>query len=240
MATARFIQRVTVLTVASIFVVSGCSTTGGARTASAGGCGAETYLLAGGVGAILGALAGGEKGAAIGAVGGAALAAAYCFGVKSETKQAKTETQVEQEYKRANQGALPDNPQVVAYNVQMNPPTGRVAKGNTLELKSQADVLNGRLKKADKVEEELVLSLGGEKVQNVVKPMPSTAGGFVNVHKITIPQQFQEGSYQVASRLRINGQPVANTARNQTLQIVKVDGEMRFALLESSPQMKAF
>lgn len=240
MSTARFIQRASVLTFASIFVVSGCATTGGTTTSGIGGCGAETYLLAGGVGAILGALAGGEKGAAYGAAGGAALAAAYCFGVKSETKQAKTATQVEQEYKRANQGGLPDDPQVVAYKVQMNPLNGRVAKGNTLEINSQADVLNGRLKKADKVEEELVLSLGGEKVQNVVKPMPSTAGGFESVHKITIPQQFQEGNYQVASRLRINGQPVANTARKQTLQIVRVDGEMRFALLESSPQQKVF
>jgi len=240
MVKARFIQRVTVLTVASIFVVSGCTSTGATRTSGIGGCGPETYLLAGGVGAVLGAIAGGKEGAAYGAAGGAALAAAYCFAVKSETKQAKTETQVEQEYKRANQGALPDNPQVVAYRVQMNPPNGRVTKGNTLELNSQADVLNGRLKKADKVEEELVLSLGGEKVQNVVKPMPATAGGFVNVHKITIPQQFQEGNYQVASRLRINGQPVANTARQQTLQIVKVDGEMQFALLESSSHQKVF
>lgn len=240
MVTAKLIQRATVLTVASIFVVSGCTSTGGARTSGFGGCGAETYLLAGGVGAILGALAGGKEGAAYGAAGGAALAAVYCFAVKSETQQAKTETQVEQEYKRTNKGSLPDDPQVIAYNVQMNPPTGRVAKGNTLELNSQADVLNGRIKKADKVEEELVLSLGGEKVQNVVKPMPAAAGGFVNVHKITIPQQFQEGKYQVASRLRINGQPVANTTRQQTLQIVKVDGEMRFALLENSPQLKVF
>lgn len=227
------VRRLGIVSLAGVVFVSGCASTGGGSHTSSGvgGCGATTYLVSGGVGALLGSAVGGKGGALKGAALGAAAAAVYCFTVKSESKETKTAQQVEQAYKQNNQGKLPDAPQVVAYNMQMSPSSGVVSKGKTVELRSYAEVINGRLQKADRVEEELILSLESDKLQTLVKPMPNVGGGFSNTHKLTVPAQFQDGTYQIASRLLINGQPVSSSVRQQKIMVVTIDGELKVALL---------
>lgn len=234
----QFNVRFIAASVAVALAVSGCAGNAPRQgepssAGNTGSCGGGTVAGAAVGGALLGALVGGRKGAAAGAALGGGAAAIYCFGFNSESRQTKTAAQVDQEYRQQNRGNLPDAPMVTAYSTHVTPANGVVGKGGALELNSQAQVVNGKYRKADKVEEEFVMSYNNEKLQGFVKPMPSAAGAYENKTTINVPKQFQDGTYTIASRVLVNGDPVGNP-RVTKMQVVTVNGETRIALMDVS------
>lgn len=216
--------------------LAGCATQGGGNNPGSsadagGGCGVGTVALGAVGGALVGGLLGGKKGAVIGAGAGAGLAGIYCFAIKSESRQTKTAAQVEQEYRQENRGSLPDKPMLTAYSTQITPANGVVSKGGVIELTSRAQVVNGTVQKADKVEEEITLYYDKEPMQKAVKAMPNSVGGFENKTTIAVPKKFQEGTYSVASRVLVNGEPVGQTSTAK-VKVVTINGQMTIAMAD--------
>lgn len=234
----QFNVRLVAVSVAVALAVSGCAGTGSRQgepssAGTPGSCGGGTVAGAAVGGALLGALVGGRKGAAAGAALGGGAAAIYCFGFNSESRQTKTAAQVDQEYRQQNRGSLPDTPMLTAYTTNISPANGVVGKGGALEISSQAQVVNGKIRKADRVEEEFVMSYNNEKVGEFSKAMPSAAGAFENKTTINVPKKFQDGAYTIASRVLVNGEPVGNPKVTR-MQVVTVNGEIRIALMDAS------
>lgn len=145
-----------------------------------------------------------------------------CIQIESEVAQRRTSEQSERDYRAQNQGKLPEKVSVV-YTTKMTPSGGIVKKGGELTLVGHVEVVNGTKEKVHSVEEELVLSYNGEKMQSIVKPMSGSAGVFETKHLVSIPQQFQDGRYTIASRVLINGAVVPTTTRKQKLDVVWID-----------------
>lgn len=235
-------KRMLAMSLLGVFVISGCATpnrgsntsANGGSSADSNGCSAGHYVAGGLLGAVLGAAVGGKSGALKGGVIGAAITAAACMVIDSQSQQVKSASAVNEEYKTKNRGQLPATPTVQTYSTAMSPATGRVSKGNRVELTSRADVVDGSQTRIQKVEEELTLSLAGEKLTSRVKDMGPAGGSFENKFSIPIPAQFQDGAYTVSTRLLINGKPIAGSERQRQMIVATIDGSMTFALLEEN------
>ena len=224
-----------------VLLVSGCASTGqgaggGSQSSGMSGCSPGSYVGAVIGGALLGALIGGNKGAAIGAATGVAAAGVYCLAINSRTDQTRTAQEVEQNYRTVNNGALPAQPTVQTYRSQINSPSnGVIKKGSTVQMASYAEVVNGREQRANTIEEVTTLYYGGEKFgEPSSKSMSASgSGGFSSTSSFQIPQKFQDGAYVIVTQLYVNGQPVANSTRQQKLQVVTINGQMNLALLDT-------
>src|SRR5215813_10183191 len=134
--------------------LAGCATQqGGGAPAPDTFSGDCNPLIAGGIGAAIGALAGGSKNRGAGAAAGAAIGALACVAYNYATKQTKTSQQVANEYKAKNKGALPASATVTRFNVQVAP-TAKVQAGNAVNVASNIEVVPGTANPNPTVEQE--------------------------------------------------------------------------------------
>lgn len=152
----------------------------------------------------------------------------HCVQIESEVAQRRSAEQAEKDYRAQNKGKLPEMASVI-YSTKMTPSDGIVKKGGVLTLVGHVEVVGGTSQKIHLLEEELVLSYNGEKMQRVVKPMSGSGGAFETKHIVSIPQQFQDGRYTIASRVLINGSVVPSTTRKQKLDVVLTESHFQLA-----------
>lgn len=168
-------------------------------------------LIAGGIGAALGALVGGRdrvRGAAI----GAGVGALACVGYNYYTKQTKSAQQVTDEYKAAHRGTLPARATVTRFNTNVQP-NANVPAGSAVTVVSYIEVVPGSDNPRPSVEQQIALySPDGKEVANARKPAneSSGGGGFETSFRFTLPQGVPQGVYPVRSQVFVNGQPAAN------------------------------
>jgi len=210
----RAVGATVILTLA---LLAGCATTPSGDSAAAGG---DTTpgcnpLIGAGIGAAVGAIANKGKGALV----GAAVGALGCMAINALTKQTKPATQVEDEYKKNNKGALPAEPVVSAYNVAIQPsPT--ITSGQPVAITSNSEVVSGTATPVSEIREELALldPTGKEqaKKSKVLTEKSAGSGGYENQFNFKLPQGVPQGAYTIRTTLYINGAPAkVNDAKVQ-------------------------
>ncbi|MGF6739725.1 hypothetical protein [Paraburkholderia atlantica] len=187
-------------------------------------CSVGTTAVAGAaVGALIGALAGGTKGALIGAAAGGVLGGAGCYAVNVRSRQVRTAAQVDHDY-IVRRGALPPQPQLVAYNVQVG---NQAVRGKPFIVNTEVELVNGRYQQIHDVKEQIVLlDPKGQPFKNGTKPLESqnaSGGRFENSFELTLPQGVSQGVYAMKTNLYVNGQLVAS--RDLSTQLVIDHGE---------------
>jgi hypothetical protein len=210
--------------------LAGCATQGGGAPAPDTFSGDCNPLIAGGIGAAIGALAGGSKNRGTGAAAGAAIGALACVAYNYATKQTKTAQQVSDEYKAKNRGNLPANATVTRFNVQVAP-TSKVQAGNAISVASNIEVVPGTSNPSPTVEQEITLfSPDGSQAGKARKPASQAAGGgaFETAFKFSLPQGVPQGVYPVKSQLYVDGKPLAGTDTRFQV-VVAPDGVLRLA-----------
>ncbi|HKT99457.1 MAG TPA: hypothetical protein VJS30_23455 [Paraburkholderia sp.] len=185
-------------------------------------CSVGTSAVAGAaVGALIGALAGGGKGALIGAAAGGVLVGAGCYAVNVRSRQVRTAAQVDHDY-IARRGSLPAQPQVVAYNVQVN---NHAVRGKPFIVNTEVELVNGRYQQVNDVREQIVLfDPKGEPFKNGTKPLETqnaSGGKFENSFELTLPQGVSQGVYAMKTNLYVNGRLAAT--RDLRTQVVMDD-----------------
>ena len=204
--------------------LTGCATTDGAENPDNQNKGKV-------VGALLGAAIGAAlnrkdpaKGAAIGAAVG--LAAGYMFD-KYTVKQMRSADEVEEAYRLANAGQLPDSTTVAKYATHTEP-TGVVTRGGELKFVSDVEVIRGTTagNQADVIEQELVLfDPSGEGEKRIRKPAleSSTASGaYLTEFTFRPSESMAQGVYPFKTILYLNGEQVGESS-----------GEIQVASVES-------
>jgi len=214
--------RIFALGLATATVLSGCATTGGTSSTSGGGDKKCNPWATGVVGAVLGAAIGStrDRDAAVkGAVAGAAIGALGCLAINATSRQTQTAETVEGEYRKANSGALPSAPAVLAYDISVSP-YGKVAAGQPIEVKTQLKIVDGTAQKVSSVREELILlDTSGKEIRRVGKDVSGTAGGgYENTFTFAFPKGVSQGVYGVKTELLVNGKVVDHNA--EALQLV--------------------
>lgn len=211
--------------------LAGCATQqGGGAPAPDTFSGDCNPLIAGGIGAAIGALAGGSKNRGTGAAAGAAIGALACVAYNYATKQTKTAQQVSDEYKAKNRGTLPANATVTRFNVQVAP-TSKVQAGNAISVASNIEVVPGTSNPRPTVEQEITLfSPDGSQAGKAKKPASQAGGGgaFETAFKFSLPQGVPQGVYPVKSQLYVDGKPAAGTDTRFQV-VVAPEGFIRLA-----------
>jgi hypothetical protein len=218
------------LTAAASLTVTGCAH----KDKSAGsGDGDPCNVVLGVVaGVIGGALLDKEKRARGAAIGGAAGALA-CIAVNAVTRRTRTSQQVEDEYKSANAGQLPQGaPVLQSYNVRVNPATD-VKSGERFQVVSNITVVRSANQPVSEVRESLTLTGPDGNTRTAEKNASEQpgSGAFENTFTLSLPAGVAPGSYPVTTKLSVNGKVAAE--RQQTLRVVAArDGGLTVALLE--------
>jgi energy-converting hydrogenase Eha subunit A len=202
---------------AASMLVAGCATPNGAPgNASADDSSECNPVIAAGVGAAIGVLVGDSaRGAAI----GAGLGAIACVIVNYSAEQVKSAQQVQDEYKRANKGRLPEQTTLVKYETQMNP--GAIRPGQKAQSVSYIEIVQGKNDPNPRVEEEMTLYKPDGKLLKTVRKAvsgTSSAGAFKGGFTIPLPEGVPQGVYPVKTALYLNGMKVSN--RESKLQVV--------------------
>lgn len=176
--------------------------------------------LAAGAGALLGGLIAKGNDRLRGAALGAALGAGACLAWDYHAKQTKTATQVQDEYRRANRGALPDESRVTFYDTRVSP-AQRIAPGDQVIVVSDIEIVQGsRDYLAPQLEEEVVIVRpdGQEIRARKQANQGSYAGGYRTSYTLRMPEGVQPGVYPVRTSLYLNGRPVET--RRAEIQVV--------------------
>jgi hypothetical protein len=214
MKVTRTWTRITIAPAIAALALASCATqgdgTGGLSTGDffSGNC---NPLLLGGIGAAAGALLGGRDRRAAGAAIGASVGALACMAYNYQTRQTKSAQQVTEEYKAANNGAVPTVATVTRFNTQVSPQEA-VHAGNAVVVVSQIDVVPGTNDPRPKVESQVALyEPGGKETLNARKPANEKpdGGGFETSFRFTLPDGVPQGVYPVKSQVLVNGQPAA-------------------------------
>lgn len=195
-------------------LAAGCATTDERTTGR--WTGATIGAIAGG---IIGAKEKGLKGAVIGAAAGGA--AGYLVGWLVDeyvARRTKTAQQVREEYRLPEKSAAAE-PRVLAYDLRVAPSEG-LPRGREAEAVSTFD-LNAPQGAALTVEEER--SLVAPDGKDIVRKRYSYkevdgAGGYEFRHRMPIPKEADQGRYEYASQLFVNGKP-AGSARSGFLVV---------------------
>ena len=215
-------------TVAATVLLSGCASTG------SGGSDADPCNLL--VGAIIGGLSGAlldrnKRGR--GAVIGAAAGAVACVAVNAVSRQTRTASQVEEDYKRANSGRLPpSDPVVQSYSINLDPGT-RVRAGEKFQVVSNMVVVSGAAQPVTEVKETLALVSPDGKTRSAEKRANDRAGSgaYENRFTLTLPEGVSAGTYPIKTQLYVNGRQVGERAQNLSI-VAGRDGALHLAVVE--------
>lgn len=223
---------------AGALAVSGCATDGMMGGDSSSGSDPCNILIGGIIGAAAGAILDRNRrgrGAAIGAAAGALT----CVAVNAVSRQTRSAQQVEEDYRRANQGQLPpDEPVVQAYNVLVNPNAG-VPSGERLQVVSNMTVVRGSKQPVNEVREVLTLTGPDGKTRTAEKTASAQpgSGAYENAFSLTLPKGVAPGAYPVNTQLYVNGRQMAE--RKQELRVIAHhQNELRFVLADVSPGIR--
>ena len=220
---------------AGIFAVSGHASS--AVAAETGADSDPCNLLVGGIlGGVAGALLDRNR-RGRGAAVGAAVGALACVAVNAASKQTRTAQQVEEDYRKNNQGQLPpEDPVVQAYDVTVNPDAG-VQAGEKLLVVSNITVVRSANQQVKEVKELLTLTGPDGKTRTAEKKASEQAGSgaYENTFSLTLPKGVSPGAYPVSTQLFVNGKVLAE--RNQELRVVAQGDALRFVLLDITPAM---
>lgn len=217
-------RNVTIAAIAAGILASGCVTNqgspGSARAPQDTQAGECNMALAAGAGALLGGLLAKGNNRVRGAALGAALGAGACLAWDYHAKQTKTASQVQDEYRRANRGALPGESKVTHYDTRMSPST-RIAPGEQVTVISDIEIVQGsRDYQAPQLEEEVVIVRpDGKEIRTRKQANPGDyAGGYRTSYTLRMPEGVQPGIYPVRTSLYLNGRPVET--RRADIQVV--------------------
>ena len=222
-------RRLLALTVAAALVLSACAVPGPDDQSSGAMSGGCNPMLAAGVGALVGGLLGGGNNTLRGAALGSGVAALACAGLNYQAQQVKSAKQVQDEYKLAHRGMLPEQATLVRYDTTFPPSSLR--GGQMAQTASYIEVAPGSRDMTPTVEEELTLyKPNGALLQTVRKPVSATngSGAFRGGFSIPLPQGVPQGIYPIKTALYLNGQRVAG--QNNTLQVVDLGTTRMLAL----------
>jgi len=232
-------RRLMALFVASSLVLGGCAAPGPNRAPATagtdGGNGASADcnpLLAAGVGALVGGLLGGGKNTLRGAALGSAAAALGCVAFNYQAQQVKTAQQVQDDYRKAHRGTLPEQATLVRYDTTF--PANSVRGGQKATTASYIEVAPGTRDLTPTVEEELTLyKPDGGVLKTVRKPVSPTngSGAFRGGFSIPFPEGVPQGVYPIRTALYVNGKRVAG--QENKLQIVDLGGQQRMLALNT-------
>lgn len=177
-------------------------------------------------GALLGALLGGKKHRVAGAAVGGALGAATCVAVNYHSRQVKSAQEVDQEYQRANGGAMPEHASLIRYDSHFNP-ANRIVAGGSTSLDSYIEVARGSDGVEPRVEEAITLvGPDGKTVKSFTKQasQAASAGAFETQFALTMPEGVPEGTYEFHTSLLLNGQAVHDSVL--PLQVISGNGRV--------------
>lgn len=217
-------------TVIVAMTLTGCATTQSGEQAAAGGSAPNCNPLIGaGVGAAIGAIANKGKGALV----GAAVGALGCMAINAMTRQTKPASQVEEDFRKSNKGALPAEPVVSAYNVVIQP-TSAITAGHAVSITSNAEVVSGTRVPITEIREELaLLDPTGKEQAKKVKVLTETStgsGGYESQFNFKLPQGVPQGAYTIRTTLYVNGAPAkVNNAKMQMVFSPRLDHKIRVA-----------
>ena len=139
------------------------------------------------VGALLGAAVAKGNNRVRGAALGAGLASLACAAVNYSARQTKSASQVQQEYRTANNGLLPDLNRVTRYETAMDG-GGRIRPGGQLSVLSTIEVVQGRNDRPPVLEEEIVLQRpDGKEVRNRKRATENGGGAFNTSFMMKMP-----------------------------------------------------
>jgi hypothetical protein len=216
-------RRALALAIAAALISSGCAAPGpngagqndAAPGSTASAAPAQGFdcnpAVAAGIGAVVGGLLGGGKNTVRGAALGAGLGALACVALNYQTQQVKTGKQVQDEYKSAHRGALPEQATLVRYDTSFTPASLR--PGQKAQITSYIEVAPGTRDMTPTVEEELTLyKPDGTVARSARKAVSATngSGGFKGGFAIPLPDGMPQGVYPVKTALYLNGKRVGD------------------------------
>lgn len=213
------------IAIASVFLVSGCATTGqGGSQGQNVAAGAAIGAVAGcGLAVMLGQKC--AKGALVGATVGAVAGWTY------ESKKVATAESVNTQA-RKDGVVIPDD-KVVLGDYKVAPNTSSVRQGDSIVTNSTITLL-GRSNTPPKVEERLILVTpeGKEGAPQIGKlAAVDGAGEYVSTGKFTIPKGFPQGKYTVKSQLTLDDKVAANKTFN--VQVANIEGNQVIRLVSA-------
>jgi hypothetical protein len=157
-------------------------------------------------GALIGALLGGKRGAAI----GGALGATVCVAANYRAQKVRSAQEVENAYRQANGGQMPEHATLVTYESHVQP-AARIKPGDASVLASYIEVAQGSDGIAPRIEEEITLvGPDGKTLKTLRKPANegASSGAFQTEFGFTLPKGVREGQYEFRTAVLINGEPV--------------------------------
>jgi hypothetical protein len=186
------------------------------------------------IGAVAGALLSRGNNRLKGAAIGGGLAAAICVAYNYKTRQTKTAQQVSTEYTQQHQGEVPTQSFVAQYETHVGP-ADQIRRGDSADLASTIDVIQGTDGIDPKVEEEITL-LGpdGKPLRTTRKPAnPSGGGGeYQTQFTFKLPDGAPQGAYAFKTALYLNGQQVKEGSAN--LQVASAQDRSTRSLLAAA------
>lgn len=208
--------------------VSGCVTTSGAgngvansgTAANSDDCNAGLMTLGG---AVVGGLLAKGSNRVRGAALGAGLAGLACMAWNYQAKQTRTAQQVQQDYRQANRGRMPERAQVVFYESRITP-AAQVRPGGQVMLNSDITVVGGAHDAVlPVVEEEMTLIRpdGKRVVSRKVVNEGQGAGGYQSSFTLSMPKGVPDGEYPIKTALYLDGKQI--DTRDLSLQVVMRD-----------------
>ena len=210
-------QRTIGLICIATMVLTGCATPGGSQGSSSSSSETAIRCAAFGVGgAVIGGLLGGKSGAVKGVIAGLAA----CAVVEIATRQTKSASDVDQQYKANNHNQLPATAKVDEYTTVVTP-NGAAKAGDAITVRSTIRVVAGTNQPIQEVKEVLVAyAPSGDEFKRGEKKINDTTGSgeYDNSFTLTLPSSAPQGTYKLTTQLFINGQPSTTvTATNMTI-----------------------
>lgn len=201
-------------------LASGCASTNG----DGAGMSNESMIRCAALGtggALVGALLGGTKGA----IGGAAAGLAACAVIEIASRQTKSASDVDREYKAANRNRLPPTAKIDAYNTVVTP-NGLVKAGDTIKVASSIRAVSGTSEPVQEVKEVLVAyAPSGEEFKRGEKTVNTSTGSgeYDNSFALRLPQGSPQGTYKIKTQVFLNGKPGAT--RESSVQFARINGQ---------------
>ncbi|MFL9923692.1 hypothetical protein PQR62_05440 [Herbaspirillum lusitanum] len=172
-------------------------------------------------GALVGGLLGGTKGA----IGGAVAGLAACAVIEYSSRQTKTASEVDREYKAANRNRLPPAAKIDSYSTVVTP-NAPVKAGDTIKVNSAIRAVSGAQEQVTEVKEVLVAyAPSGDEFKRGEKIVSSTPGSgeYDNSFSLRLPQGAPQGTYKIKTQVFLNGKPGAT--RESSVQFARVNGQ---------------